>query len=244
MFSLGSIVLITEGDHKGDVGVIWKKPNVENKNHYTVITEDKPYGFWAEEKELAMKFEESADKERMDKEIRDKIYSVKLLNEEYDHYLPEYMDPEVFFMEMAEIYPAYNKKNNIKNGFRVWIYPNDGPIPHVHVVFHGGEESYVKLFSAEYLDGHSKKNHDMNSSEKKDLVKFFNTVRVMADDTEETCWQSAVKLWIQYISGDSTREKAFRDLAKKDSKGHYIMPDYSQLEKSKSLTYEDLFNSQ
>ena len=231
MFDYGDVVSIISGYNSGNEGVIWEKPTEENLNHYIVINEEYPYGLWASENEIVMKFEEDA-KRIKGNDLRDAIYAKKLLNEEYDGYIPKDIDPRMFFGEMAEIYPNYNKKNGIKNGFRVWVYPNDGPIPHVHVVFKNGNESYVKLFSAEYLDGHKKKNKELNSSERSDLIKFFKTKIPIGDD-DITCWQYAVKEWEMYVAGDDLRHKAFKKLAQKDENGNYIMPDYSEIPYSK-----------
>ena len=110
------------------------------------------------------------------------------------------------------------------------------------MVYKDEKDAIIKTFSSEYLNGHDSK--ELNSDEKKELIKFLTSKMKDTDGNEITCWNQIVEVWKVAITGDDVRIKAFNDLAKKDSHGNYIMPDYSQLEKSKSLTYEDLFNPQ
>lgn len=226
MFNLGDVVSIISGNHEGMTGVIWKIPSNKNMNHYTVISESSPYGCWATENELAMKFSEGANKRSEDKAIRDAVYSIKLLNEKYDGYIPENMDPGMFFAEMAEIYTDYQKKNpNCK--FRIFVYTNDGPIPHFHMKFKKGKDAIIKLFSAEYLNGHDSK--ELNSDEKKELIKFLNATMKDLDGNDITSWNQMINVWKSSLPGDETRTKAFKELAKKDKDGNYVMPDYTKL---------------
>lgn len=232
MFKLGEVVTFVEGIHSGITGVIWRKPSKENLNHYTVITEDRPYGYWALEEELAMKFEESVDKKKLDKEIRDKVYAVKVLNAEYDRYLPQDQDPDIYMMEMAEINPKFTKNAGL--GFKVMIEPKEGPIPHVHIRFNNGRTSHIKLGSAEYMNGHEKKDYILSRDDTEKLVSFFKSKILPKNNTHNnmTSWEFAVMEWETLIDSDD-RQEAFDKAFEYDKDGNKIMPDYTKLPKSK-----------
>lgn len=230
MFNYGDVVTFIEGIHKETTGVIWKVPSEENLNHYTVITEDRPYGYWALEEELTMKFEESADKKNLDKEIRDRVYTIKLLNEEYDLYIPKDQDPDIYMMEMAEINPKFTKNAGL--GFKVLIEPKEGPIPHVHVRFKNGQTSHIKLGKAEYLNGHEKKDHILTRNEANNLIEFFNSKILPRNkkNSNMTSWEFAVLEWESLIDTDE-RQRAFDTAFQLDKNGNNIMPDYNKLPK-------------
>lgn len=170
-------------------------------------------------------------------------YSDAVVSESrWDDYIPKGItDENQFFGEMAEIYPQYNKDNNIKSaGFRVCVFENkEGPIPHVHIYYeHKGETNhgtiktvaYVRLDRAEYAPQHEDETKVLNSKERKNLVKFFSTEMpdVYGRDKNEkfyqrTCWEECVRHWIDENPGS---EKYF-DID--EETGRFIMPDYSEL---------------
>nr|WP_300892883.1 hypothetical protein [uncultured Acetatifactor sp.] len=160
----------------------------------------------------------------------------------WDDYIPESVtDKYQFFSEMAEIYPRYNRDHNIKSGgFKVCVYEGDeGPIPHVHVYYehkemknHGNTKTvaYVCLGTAEYAPQHRKETKELNSKERKALVKFFSTEipnRFAKDKKGNlypiTCWEECVQHWIDENPGS---EKYFEV---DEETGLYSMPDYSEL---------------
>ena len=222
-FQLGDIVTIASGDYSGITGAVFKQPNALNKEHYTIITEDRPYGYWATEDELteaAMPITES-------KELRSSIYYQKAgRNDEYDKYIPIDQDPNIWMMEMADINRSYTKNSGC--GFKVTIEPNEGLIPHVHVRFNNGSMSHIKLGKAEYLNGHEKKDHILTSDEKKELQKFFNAKIPTHDKHNEmTSWEFAVTMWASNIDTDE-KMRAFNAAFEYDN-DKMIMPDYTEL---------------
>jgi len=230
MFKFGDVVTFIEGIHEGITGVIWKKPSKENLNHYTVITEDRPYGYWATEDELAMSFEESSsDYKSLCKTKREAIYAIKLRNEEYDKFIPEDEDPDKFIGEMADINRKFTK--NAGFGFIVLIEPKEGTIPHVHVCFHDGKIAHVKLGTAEYLNGHKSKDYILSRSDCKHLQEFFEAKMMVKDQSlsKMNSWEFAVSLWESYLT-TKEEENAFENAFKYDKDGNKIMPDYTKLQ--------------
>lgn len=178
---------------------------------------------------------------RMDGNIKLAKRIVTHESHRWDDFLPEGVtaDDEEFFVELAEIYSRYNEDNNIsRNRFRVCIFEGkEGPVPHVHVFYdrkdsknHGKNKhiAYICLGTAEYAPQHLKETKILNSQEKKDLVKFFNTERDLYKKDNNgnlyrmTCWEEAVDRWIQNKRGS---EKFFEV----DENGRFIMPDYMEL---------------
>lgn len=223
-YKYGDVVELSEGYQQGSRGVVYKTPNDENQNHYVVITEDHPYGEWISETGMTL-VTESSD------EIRSKVFSAKAMNHEYDGYIPEDVNPYDFILEMAEVYPKYNEKYNIKNGFKVSVEPKEGPVPHVHVIYKDGRIAYVKLCSANYLDKHEKKTKYLNHDEKVALYNFFTTKMTLANNEIKTCWEAAVDLWVLSIAGDDYKREVFERVMQRDLKtGKYVMPNYLELE--------------
>lgn len=149
-------------------------------------------------------------------------------------------DPEMFFGEMAEIYPKYNSDHNIKrNRFVFCVYGDtEGPVPHAHVYYeHKGENgrngeyvAYVRLDKAEYAPQHDKATKILNSQERKALMAFLTTERegnYRKDSNGEiyqiTCWEEAVYYWLQF------HDDAESYFEVDPSTGRFIMPNYLEL---------------
>ena len=224
-FKQGDVISFVDGPYKGITGIVFKEPNILNKGHYTIITEDRPYGYWGTEEELA----EAVLPIMESKELMSKTYFNKAgRNEEYDKYIPVDQDPNIWMMEMADINRSYTKNSGC--GFKVTIEPNEGLIPHVHVRFKNGTLAHVKLGSAEYLNGHDKKDHHLTSDEKKELQKFFNAKIPTHDrDNEINSWELAVTMWASNMDTDE-KQRAYDAAFTYDKNGHKIMPDYTKLE--------------
>lgn len=154
------------------------------------------------------------------------------MDDEYDGYIPSDIDPYEFFIEMAEIDPKYNTDHNIRNGFRVWIYPNEGPVPHVHVAFKHDAEAYVNLANAAYTDGHKKKTKILTPKEKQSLQKFFESKSKSINDSGEvveiTNWRRAVDLWVSYLGNDRNKIEVFKKLFD-EYNPDFEIPDYTEL---------------
>lgn len=172
--------------------------------------------------------EEDVEAENLIEELIERSYT-------WDAFIPTGMNEERFFREMAEIYPKYNQDHNIKGNrrFRMSVVEGgEGPVPHVHVYYeHKGSKedvAYICLGKAEYSPQHIKETKILNSREKKDLIKFFETQRdvFIKDKNGElfqlTCWYEAVRIWINaYGNADAFDVD--------EETGLYIMPDYTKL---------------
>lgn len=224
--NIGHLVKINTGEHTGEIGIITKIPNKDSgRDYYEIATEEWPYGEWYNENGFFELDDSNEEYTEEGKRIRQKR---KDLSDELA-YLPFNRNPRELLMEMAEIYRGYNKDHNIRNGFRVWIEPNEGLVPHVHVVFkgkNGPETAYVCLCKAEYLSGHDSR--ILNTKERKDLQRFFETEVETVRGTM-TCWELAVFDWEQNIIGDRIKTEAFKNAFEYDDNGNMVMPDYTKL---------------
>lgn len=152
----------------------------------------------------------------------------------WDEYLPEGVDNEIFFAEMAEIYPKYIEEQRPKIKFRIVVPQGDeGPVPHLHMYFRNKKDkdlryiSFICLHKAEYAPQHEGKR--LNFQERKAFIEFLNTFRKGAWMSDKdgnpipcNCWQECVDTWIN-THGDKG------NLFKRDEDGMIIMPDYSEL---------------
>ena len=174
----GEMVMITEGYQKDTIGYISAIPNKSvGRNEYVISTKEYPCGQWLTEKQFyVIPFDNNSYKD---------ITSTRNVYMEYYQYLPDNIDPFLYFTEMAEIAPDYNRSHNIKNGFRVWMEPNEGPIPHIHIVFKDKKRAYIKLGAPEYLNGHENKSYHLNSIDCKNLQRFFESTIIQIDSNGE-----------------------------------------------------------
>ena len=220
-YKIGDTVRITDGKYYREEGIVKAIPN-DTRPAYIVATEGYQYGFWAYELNMEPY-----------KITEDLSY---LLEEKYwDQFIPDDVDPGRFFLEMAEIYPAYNDDNNIKKRiFQVSVFTgnSEGPVPHMHVFYDGKKNkantAFICLGKAEYAPQHKKTTKILNSQEIKDLITFLTTkIPKYYELGDITCWEAAVKLWL------SGQDKKYMSTWKKyfdtDENGNIIMPDYTKL---------------
>ena len=221
---IGNIVLIEKGNQAGSIGVIDKVID-EDIPTLKIITEAAPYGEWIPMCNLKI-LEESEENDNK----RKTIYSRRAVTRKDYDFLTDDRNPYEVIMEMAEIKPKLRPESKI----RMWIESNEGPIPHVHVFFGKSKLAYIKLGSAEYLNGHNK-SYVLNSKERKELVRFFNADINVSIPTKTgvevitlTVWQYAVSLWQSFIQSDDEKLKVFnKEIKVKD--GQWLMPDYNEL---------------
>jgi len=147
--------------------------------------------------------------------------------------------PDSFFVEMAEIYPKYNKDHNPKIRFHLTVPEGkEGPVPHVHVYFRHKEDkdmryvSYIDLTRCAYAPQHEKECKKLNNKERKALVEFFETYQPRIYTTDKNgnpvpanCYQHALDM---YIDAHDVPQSIIDNL-ERDENGLFVMPNYLEL---------------
>lgn len=178
-----------------------------------------------------------SERQRERGELFEKILLTEKLtvDNDWSDYLPEGVDRDTFFSEMAEIYPKYIEQKRPKVKFRIAVVQGgEGPVPHMHMYFASKSEkreefiSYPCLHEAIYAPQHPNGKR-LNAQERKALVEFLNTFRKGAftadakgDPIPCNCWREAVDIWLMTY-GDE------KGLFRYDEDGELVMPDYSEL---------------
>lgn len=229
-FHTGDIVEFTEGKYAGEYGRVFRVPDEKyDFKSYLISTESFPSGVIGFE--LNMKRVPDGDIEFVKENNPNIMYDYP-----WHEFIPANVDPVVFFAEMAEIYPKYNKDYNIKkNQFHLSICEGgEGPVPHCHIYYGSkkakgdGTVAYIQLGKNEYAPQHKKTTKILNPDECEALITFFKT---KLDSKEEffgvvkeiTCWENAVKIWINQTEFEWEQYFTF------DKKGFPIMPNYSEI---------------
>lgn len=100
---------------------------------------------------------------------------------------------------------------------KVYVYENEGKIPHFHIIIPDVEQVCVCIFTAEYFS-HGTKQGTLNSSQCKNLDSFMREKTKLKDYKGMTNWEVCRSLWIQN-KGSSYRGPGFES----------IQPDYRKL---------------
>lgn len=80
------------------------------------------------------------------------------------------------------------------------IYSNEGPIPHFHLVrLQDNAEAIVRIDCAEYFSHDNRKSFVLNSLDKKDLIKWLNSMddSYKALNIDISVYQNICVLWNQ-----------------------------------------------
>lgn len=189
-------------------------------------------------KELQEKLERLNEYTKELIKIKESIYEKMEQDYPWLGYIPPNA-PDSFFVEMAEIYPKYNKKVNPKIRFHVVVPEGkEGPVPYVHVYFRHKEDkdnqyiSYIDLTRCGYAPQHENECKHLNSKERKALVKFFNTYENGVYTTDKNgnpvpanCYQHALDV---YIRAHDVPDNII-DKLERDENGLFVMPNYIEL---------------
>lgn len=205
-FRKGDVVRIICGRQANHEGVISEQPRIDSNGQtiYTVCTVEYPLGEWLMKDEMELVTS-----------IRRTLFTSyeigRAIGRAWDDrkYLPTDMDP-MEFRNIEILFPEYNIRHKIKNGFRVGISTSESIIPHVIVMSpKPGKKvekfSYVSLASPIYL--RDVPGRELTDEECERLDSFFETGDPRGIGT---CWDTAISKWQAMSLGDAELDMAFR----------------------------------
>lgn len=127
-YKFGDVVLLTEGPHAGSKGVITGIPVYGVRDQYVVSTDDWVYGEFVYESDMTPIFNDDTNlSEELIKERHESLPFIASLGQS--------IDPYEYLMEMPIVNSEYTRKR--KCPFEVYVEFEEGPIPHVHLLFNG-----------------------------------------------------------------------------------------------------------